>query len=509
MLPARVALGTHNVRDTRAGSAVLRLHTHLIFHKIQSFMAEFGLIGLGVMGKSLSRNLARNGFRLALYNRHLEGVEEDVAQRFIQTHPELKSAKGFHDLAKFVTALERPRKVFLMIKAGKVTDEIINELQPHLAPDDVIIDGGNSVYKNTERRAIALKKVGIHFIGTGVSGGEEGALKGPSVMPGGDATAYKIVQPYLEAIAAKDANGKPCCTHVGAGGAGHFVKMIHNGIEYAEMQLLAELTELLRWHNQLPLDALADVFAEWGRGESNSYLLEITADILRKREGDDFLLNKILDQAGNKGTGGWSTTAASELGVPATMIAAALFARYTSAHRAERLQAAPMYQNGRNAQCEMINLSELKTAYQIARVVNHHQGFHLIHEASERYDWQINLPEVARIWTNGCIIRSNLMENLIAILQNTNKILLDVNLNKFIDSQQFTLNKICQSGLKGNLATPCFQAAYQYLTAYSTARSSANIIQAQRDYFGAHTYRRMDDSEGKSHHTIWKKNSDS
>jgi len=467
-------------------------------------MAEFGLIGLGVMGKSLARNLARNGVHLALYNRHLVGVEVDVAKHFIQSHPELESAVGFDDLAKFVAALERPRKIFLMIKAGKVTDEIINALQAHLAPNDVIIDGGNSLYKDTERRTSELAKTGIHFIGTGVSGGEEGALKGPSIMPGGDAAAYQIVQPYLEAIAAKDANGKPCCTHVGVGGAGHFIKMIHNGIEYAEMQLLAELTEILQWHNQMPLDAVADIFSEWTKGESNSYLLEITADILRKREGDDFLVNKILDQAGNKGTGGWSTSAASELGVPATMIAAALFARYTSAYRAERLQAAPMYQNGRHTVRELIDLGELKTAYHIARVVNHHQGFHLISEASARHNWQIKLPEVARIWTNGCIIRSDLMENLIPILQKTNRILQDNKISKLVDNQQFTLNKICQAGLKGNLALPCFQAAYQFLTAYSTAQSSANIIQAQRDYFGAHTYRRIDDPEGKSHHTIWK-----
>lgn len=467
-------------------------------------MAEFGLIGLGVMGKSLSRNLARNGVRLALYNRHVDGIEEDVARHFIQTHSELESARGFDDLAKFIAALERPRKVFLMIKAGKATDEMINALRPLLAPWDVIIDGGNSLYKDTEKRAKMLTEASIHFIGTGVSGGEEGALKGPSIMPGGDAQAYQIVQPYLEAIAAKDANGKPCCTHVGAGGAGHFVKMIHNGIEYAEMQLLAELTEILQWHNQLLLDAIADIFSEWTQGESNSYLLEITADILRKREGNDFLVNKILDQAGNKGTGGWSTTAASELGVPATMIAAALFARYTSSYRDERLQAAPMYQKGRNAQRETIDLEELKTAYHIARVVNHHQGFHLISEASARWNWQIKLPEVARIWTNGCIIRSNLMENLVGVLQKTNRILHDTEINKLLDNQQFTLNKICQSGLTGNLALPCFQAAYQYLIAYSTTQSSANIIQAQRDYFGAHTYRRIDDPEEKSHHTIWK-----
>ncbi len=472
-------------------------------------MAEFGLIGLGVMGKSLARNLGRNGFRLAVYNRHLAGVEENVARHFIQFFPELESTLPFDDLEKFVAALERPRKIFLMIKAGAATDEMINTLQALLSPDDVIIDGGNSLYKDTERRTVALAKSGIHFIGTGVSGGEEGALKGPSIMPGGDAQAYQIVQAYLEAIAAKDANGKPCCTHVGAGGAGHFVKMIHNGIEYAEMQLLAELTELLQFHNQLAPDAIADVFAEWGRGESNSYLLEITTDILRKREGDDFLVNKILDQAGNKGTGGWSTSTASELGVPATMIAAALFARYTSAHRGERLQATPMYQNGRNAQGEIIDLNELKTAYHIARVVNHHQGFQMIHEASEHWNWEIKLPEVARIWTNGCIIRSNLMENLVSILQKTNRILQDKEISKIIDNQQFILNKICQAGLKGNLALPCFQAAYQFLMAYSTARSSANIIQAQRDYFGAHTYRRIDDPEGKSHHTKWKDVSDS
>jgi len=467
-------------------------------------MAEFGLIGLGVMGKSLARNLASNGVELALYNRHLDGVEEDVAQDFIKAFSEFGAAKGFDDLTKFVRAQPAPRKIFLMVQAGQVTDAVIKELTPLLESGDIIIDGGNSLYKDTERRSQELAGKNIHFIGTGVSGGEEGALKGPSIMPGGDEKAYGLVKQYLNTIAAKDGSGQPCCSHVGSGGAGHFVKMVHNGIEYAEMQLLAEVYDILRWHRRMEPDAIASVLEQWSKGQANSYLLEITIDILRKKEGDEFLIDKILDQAGNKGTGGWSTTAAAELGVPATMIAAALFARYSSSYRKERLEAAPLYNTNKNPVRESINLNDLLSAYKLARIINHHQGFHLISKASEEYNWNINYSEIARIWTNGCIIRSKLMEELVPILRDTNRILLHPRMSQLIDQEQHALTVICETALRGKTASQCFQAANQYLLAYSTHTSSAKIIQAQRDYFGAHTYQRIEDPEGPAHHTNWK-----
>ncbi len=303
--------------------------------------SEFGLLGLGVMGKSLCRNLANNGFKISMFNRHVNGVEENVALNFRNEHKELSLALPFDDLKEFVNSIQKPRKIMLMVNAGKTVDIVIDDLLPHLSDGDIIIDGGNSNYNKTKERFEYLQSKKIHFIGTGVSGGEEGALKGPSIMPSGNKDAYNLVKPFLEKIAAKDDNDLPCCTYIGPEGSGHFVKMVHNGIEYAEMQLLAEVFGILSSTGKNP-DEIADVLESW-KSTASSYLLEITVDILRKKEGNDWLVNKILDKAGNKGTGNWTTIATAELGAPSTMIASALFARYTSFLKEDRVEAQNLY----------------------------------------------------------------------------------------------------------------------------------------------------------------------
>ena len=460
----------------------------------------FGLIGLGVMGKSLARNLAGKGTSLALYNRFVAGKEERVAVQFIQQYPELQAAEGFEDLSAFVQALELPRRIFLMVNAGASTDAVIDELVPLLAPGDIIMDGGNAHYKDTQRRMDALAARGLHFMGCGVSGGEEGALKGPSIMPGGAPQAYEAVKEHLERIAAKDKNGAPCCAYVGNGGAGHFVKMVHNGIEYAEMQLIAEVYALFRRTFQYSPDAIADIFEAWLQTDAASYLLEITVDILRVKSGDGWLLDLVEDAASSKGTGGWATAAAAELGVSATMISEALFARYLSAVPAERREAAGKIPHespitDQNRAQYIMSDEYVRHAYQLARIVNHHQGFHLIQVASETYQWALNLPEIARIWTNGCIIRSRLMEDLSGILNTGERLLQDPTLSQRAHLTRFFLVQTIVVAMSDGLDTPCLSAAIQFLNGYINADSAMNVIQAQRDYFGAHTYRRRDTGE--------------
>jgi 6-phosphogluconate dehydrogenase len=472
-----------------------------ILKRLEHMSSEFGLIGLGVMGKSLSRNLANNGFKLSLFNRHVDGKEEHVAVDFVKSFPELQDAAGYDDLKEFVNSINTPRKVMLMVNAGKPVDAVIDQLIPLLDDGDVIIDGGNSHYKQTDQRAALLAEHGIEFIGTGVSGGEEGALKGPSIMPGGSTDAYSKAAPYLEAIAAKDSGGNGCCAHVGKGGAGHFVKMVHNGIEYAEMQLIAECYSLLRYVGGYDHDKIADLFDEWCSRDLGSYLLEISAQILRKKEGDQYVIDQILDKAGNKGTGSWTTIAAAELGVPITMITGALFARYTSAYKSERVNSDQLYNQG--VESSIINLIELEGAYRIARIANHHQGLHLIDAASETYEWNLNFPEIARIWTNGCIIRSKLMKQLIPVLGNTQRILQHSKIISVVQRHRIDLAEIVSQGHQTYCAIPCLSAASDYINTYTQAQSSANMIQAQRDFFGAHTYKRVDDPEGPSHHTRW------
>jgi 6-phosphogluconate dehydrogenase len=353
---------------------------------------EFGLVGLGVMGKSLARNLAGKGFKLALYNRYVKNIEEHIAEKFVENYTELENCAGFENMAEFVDKLQKPRKIFLMVNAGKVTDLVINELTTLLEKDDIIIDGGNSHYLDTERRIELLKAQGIDFIGTGVSGGEEGALKGPSIMPGGSKTAYDKVAPYLTAIAAHDKTNGTCCTYIGEGGAGHFVKMVHNGIEYAEMQLLAEVYALMRYGNKLEPDQISMVLNDWNQSSLGSYLLEITAKILQKKEGEKYLIDQILDKAGNKGTGSWTTETMAEAGIPATLISAALFARFVSSFIEKRNYYTRLFQMEADYS-QPIEIVDIKNGYSLARLVNHQQGFQLISEVSKQKNWNINLTD--------------------------------------------------------------------------------------------------------------------
>lgn len=463
--------------------------------------SELGLIGLGVMGKSLARNFARNGFKLSLYNRHVDIEEVDVAENFILQYPALIESKGFDDLHAFIQSLSSPKKIFLMLPAGKATDKTLSHLLKLLSENDIIIDGGNTLYKDTENRQVAFKKKGINLIGAGISGGEAGALNGPSIMPSGNLNSYTAIKKYLLAIAAKDENGLPCCNYIGTGGAGHFVKMMHNGIEYAEMQLIAEMVFLLHHKAGYTYKQIADVFSKWNIAEARSYLLEITINILKTKQGETYILDIILDKAGNKGTGGWSTIAACEFGASGSMIAAALFARYVSAYKAERVQASNLYNV--NSSTKKIVEDDLLHAYQISRIINHHQGFEIIKQASNQNGWDIKLDQLARIWTNGCIIRSKLMKDLVKLLNNEKPILMQAEIVKYILSNIKALQSVCVESLKLQTPLPCNQAAYQYLMAYITARGSANIIQAQRDYFGAHRYQKTDDPTGKFYHTNW------
>jgi 6-phosphogluconate dehydrogenase len=387
-----------------------------------------------------------------------------------------------------------------MVNAGKTIDYVIEDLLPHLSENDILIDGGNSNYKKTKERFEYLKTKNIHFIGTGVSGGEEGALKGPSIMPSGDFEAYKSVQPFLETISAKDKDGLPCCTYVGPEGSGQFIKMVHNGVEYVEMQLLAEVATILEALGKNP-DEIANTLESW-KESASSYLLEITASIFRKKEGNDWLVHKILDKAGNKGTGNWTAIASAELGVPSTLIASALFSRYISFYKEERIQLNESFKEVNNSELN-ITTNDVLEAYQFARIINHYQGFKLISEASNNYSWNLNLSEIARIWTNGCIIRSTLMEDLVEVFKNTTNILTNPKLIAIIKQYKPSSKKVVSECVLNEITTPALGEAIQFLNGITTAYASANIIQAQRDYFGAHTYQRLDDHSGKSHHTNW------
>lgn len=459
----------------------------------------FGVIGLGVMGKSLALNIAEKGFSLSVYNRKEEG-ENEIVTNFIHENENFKDLQGFTDLSGFVASLERPRKILLMIKAGKTIDLVIDQLLSLLDAEDIIIDGGNSHYLDTKRRGDFLLEKGIEFIGCGISGGEEGARKGPSIMPGGSESSYEKVAPVLEAIAAKNSFENPCCVYIGPDGAGHFVKMVHNGMEYAEMQLLAEVFALLSLHWNY--DEITSLLAEWNQGDLSSYLLGITVDILQKKEENAYLLDLILDKAGNKGTGSWSSKAAFDLGVASTMMSSAVFARYMSAFKEKRIQLSERL--SKNGQTNMkLDVSALKNAYRFARVINHHQGFDLMQQASDTYNWDLKVCQIARIWTEGCIIKSKLMAASIGILRDSGELLEDKNIFYALTSSENDVVSVVQNGLENRVSIPCFYAAYDYWIAMTTRNLPANLIQAQRDFFGAHTYQRKDKEPGDFFHTNW------
>lgn len=479
------------------------VHQILTELKAMNTLSEFGLIGLGVMGKSLALNLAEKGVRLSLYNRHVPGIEENVAKTIVEEHPGQGHMQGFDDLAHFVSSLERPRKILMMITAG-VVDMQIEALLPLLDPEDVLIDGGNSFYKATIRRTRELAEKGIEFVGTGISGGEEGARTGPSLMPGGSRKGHELVKQYLELLAAKDKRGQPCTTYVGPEGAGHFIKMVHNSIEYAEMQLISECYQLMREYLQLEPELIADTFQEWQQGPMNSYLLGITVDIMRFKEGEELLLDKILDQAQQKGTGGWSVNAALEYGVPYGPLAEAVMARALSSRKENRIKASEIYQHQTSRfQGDLAEfMSYLKGAYEASRILNHHIGFSLMREVSDREGWQLNFSEIARIWTEGCIIRSELMEELVEIFKQDDELLLSSNMVKQLKNNGPGLVSVVTEGLRAGISLPVLSAALNYYLGFQTAQLPANLIQAQRDYFGAHTYQRVD-GEQAFFHTKW------
>jgi len=460
---------------------------------------QVGMIGLAVMGSNLARNIVRNGFPCAVYNRSYS-----VTEAFKATNPgdDFVFAK---DLDEFVAAMESPRQIFIMIKAGPAVDAVIEQLLPLLSRGDILIDAGNAFYKDTERREEHCKKEGVHFLGVGVSGGEKGALEGPSIMPGGDRAAWKIVQPVFEKISAR-ADG-PCTSYMGPGGSGHFVKMVHNGIEYADMQLICEAYDLLRRATTEGPGELADRFTEWNKGHLASYLIEITSTILRKKDKDgQFLIDQILDRAAQKGTGKWTVEAALDLGLATPTIAAALDARNLSSRKEERVFAARQLESG--ALSADLNDAEFTSAIQdglyAAKIIVYAQGMHLLSEASTEFGWNMNLSEIARIWRGGCIIRAELLKDIQGAYQrqeDLSNLLFDSVIKEKMNSCLKSLRKVVASAVKVGLPVPAFSSAISF---YDTSRAAIlphNLLQAQRDFFGAHTYERVDQSG--SFHTEW------
>lgn len=466
-------------------------------------LREAGVVGLGVMGLGLARNLASRGWSLSIYNRRVDGKEEQVALHAAASYPDLYPVAAYEDIALFVASLQKPRKIILMVQAGHPIDALIPTLLPLLSPGDVVIDGGNSLYKDTIRRQALCDPLGIHWLGVGISGGEEGALLGPSIMPGGSKVGYETVRPLLESMAARNTKGELCCRYIGGGGAGHFVKMVHNGIEYAEMQLLTELYAHLRYDQHRTTEDIAVLFDAWQQGGEGSYLLDITRHILRHADHDGQpLLDKISDQAGNKGTGSWATIAASELGIPVPSFAEALFSRYVSALRRMRQQ----YQPYRVTESISVALpaDQLRSLYYFVRVIHHLQGLHLIQAASQAYGWSISLQELLQTWSGGCIIRSELLSLFREELEANGGALADLPIiQQQLGSPLNEASHAVSLLMRSPLAYPQISSALQFAKSISTAQSAAYLIQAQRDFFGAHTFQWRDDPDGPFFHASW------
>lgn len=465
---------------------------------------QIGVIGLAVMGKNLALNIESRGFSVSVYNRSSSKTEE-----FLQ-EAKGKNVVGTYSIEEFVQSLETPRKILLMVKAGTATDATIQSLLPHLEKDDILIDGGNTYYKDTQRRNKELAESGIHFIGTGVSGGEEGALKGPSIMPGGQKEAHELVKPILEAISAK-VDGEPCTTYIGPDGAGHYVKMVHNGIEYGDMQLISESYFILKQVLGLSVDELHEVFAEWNKGELDSYLIEITADIFTKKDEETGkpLVDVILDKAGQKGTGKWTSQSALDLGVPLPIITESVFARFISAMKEERVKASGLL-SGPEVKPVTENKEELieavRKALFMSKICSYAQGFAQMKAASEEYNWDLKYGEIAMIFRGGCIIRAAFLQKIKEAYDREpelDNLLLDSYFKNIVESYQGALRQVISLAVAQGVPVPSFSSALAYYDSYRTAVLPANLIQAQRDYFGAHTYERTD-KEG-IFHTEWMK----
>lgn len=465
--------------------------------------ADIGLIGLAVMGQNLVLNMNDHGCRVAVFNRTASKVDE-----FLDGPAAGTNVTGAHSLESLVDQLRSPRVVMLMVKAGAVVDDFIEQLTPLLDEGDIIIDGGNSLFTDSRRRFRTLSERGLRFIGTGVSGGELGARHGPSIMPGGDESAWLQVKPILQAVSAK-VDGAPCCQWVGADGAGHYVKMVHNGIEYGDMQLICEAYQLLREGLGLDADALHRVFRDWNQGVLDSYLIEITADILGYHDIDGLpLVDKILDTAGQKGTGKWTGINALDLGIPLTLIGEAVFARCLSALKDERVRAADKLEGPREKPDIDIEtaVSHIHDALYASKIISYAQGFMLMREAAEEYGWSLKFGDIALMWRGGCIIRSRFLGNIkqafdtAPTLQN---LLLDDYFAEQIHTMQHGWRETIKLAVTLGVPTPAFAAALSFYDGYRSARLPANLLQAQRDYFGAHTYERVDRPRGEFHHTDW------
>ena len=464
--------------------------------------ADIGMIGLAVMGSNLVKNMLSKGFSVAVYNREPEMTEhfaeQNKGKKFIATY-------SYEELVKNIA---RPRKIMMMIRAGKPVDMVIDELLPYLDEGDIIIDGGNSHFPDTARRTAYVESKGFRYIGTGVSGGEEGALKGPSMMPGGSPSAWEEVKPIFQAICAH-VNGKPCCDWVGENGAGHFVKMVHNGIEYGDMQLICESYQLMRDLLGLSADEMSGIYKEWNKTELDSYLIEITGNILAKKDADGTpLVEKILDTAGQKGTGKWTGIASMDEGVPLTLITEAVYARCLSAMKEERVRAAQVYSrkkpNFTGDKKQLIN--DVKNALYCAKIVSYAQGYTLMRSAAKTYGWNLNYGGIALMWRGGCIIRSvflgKIKEAYTANPELTN-LLLDPYFKSALEKGAESWRKVVATAVLNGIPVPAISSALEYFDGYTTENLPANLLQAQRDYFGAHTYERCDAPRGKFFHTNW------
>jgi 6-phosphogluconate dehydrogenase len=478
---------------------------------------QVGVIGLAVMGRNLALNIAEHGFSVAVYNRSPQKTKElrkEAEKENLQDY-----VKDFYTLEDFIEALETPRKLILMVKAGAAVDDTIRQLLPLLSKGDLLMDGGNSYYLDTIRRCQELEQYGIHFLGTGISGGEEGARKGPAIMPGGKPEAYRLLEPVLTAISAK-VEGEPCSAYIGENGAGHFVKMVHNGIEYADMQLIAESYQILKQAVGLTVPQLKEVYTEWNQGELNSYLIDITADIFAKKdtETDGYLLDYILDIAGQKGTGKWTGQISLELGVPTPTITAAVYERSLSAKKQERVNAAAVLsgpipgqrnnelhnknQNTKPYQAELIE--KVRKALYASKICAYAQGFALLREASLQFGWDLTYQAIAKLFRGGCIIRAQFL-NQISKAYEKNKELVNLLMEDYfknsINDYQEAWREVVIMAITNGISVPAFSSALAYYDSYRTERLPMNLIQAQRDYFGAHTYERWD--RKGIYHTNW------
>jgi 6-phosphogluconate dehydrogenase len=466
---------------------------------------DIGIIGLAVMGENLASNIADRGYKVAVFNRTTSKVDEFVARS--GTSPNIV---GTHDLKEFCARLKRPRRVMMMVKAGEVVDQTIAQVEAYLETGDILIDGGNSLFTDTERRCADLEKKGLLFVGSGVSGGEEGARHGPSIMPGGNEAAWPHVKEILQAIAAKAIDGTPCCRWVGAGGAGHYVKMVHNGIEYGDMQLIGEAYQLLKDGLGLKAAQLAKTFAAWNKTELDSFLIEITATIFAKLDEDGSpLIDHILDAAGQKGTGKWTAISALDLGMPVTLIGESVFARCLSALKEQRVSAShilkgPPAATVSAAQEEFIE--SVRSALYCSKIISYAQGYMLLQAAEKERGWKLNFGEIAMLWSGGCIIRSVFLGDIKNAFEKDPalaNLLLDDFFLAAIDKYQRHWRNALIEAIKLGIPTPAFSTALAFYDGYRSARLPANLLQAQRDFFGAHTYERLDKPRGKFFHTNW------